>query len=89
MLPKFFAIAAFLIAFFSIGASYTQRSALTLQEEQESHSGHSNNYVNSPSYWPRHETEISGYYVGGSWQPTPARSEYSSGFRGGGPAAGK
>ncbi len=81
MLPKFFAIAAFLIAFLSILASYTQRSALTLDENREE---------SSVNYWPRHDTHVSGIFIGGNFQTTPARSEYGyGGFRGGGPAAGK
>jgi hypothetical protein len=77
MLPKVFATAAIAIALFTVGASYTQRSALSLREESQ-----------SQSYWPRHDTGISGVYVGGAWQPAPFRSDYG-GFRGGGPGVGK
>jgi len=76
MLPKFFAGVTLAIALFTIFASYTQRSALSLRQE-------------SQSYWPRHNTGISGVYVGGGWQPSPFRSDYGGGFRGGGPGSGK
>ncbi|PSO48049.1 MAG: hypothetical protein BRC33_10945 [Cyanobacteria bacterium SW_9_44_58] len=78
MLPKLFAGIAIAIALFTVGASYTQRSALSLREESK-----------SQYYWPRHNTGISGVYVGGSWQPAPFRSDYGGGFRGGGPGSGK
>lgn len=75
MLPKLFAGTAIAIALFTVIAGYTQRSALSLRQE-------------SQSYWPRHDTGISGVYVGGAWQPAPFRSDYG-GFRGGGPGVGK
>jgi hypothetical protein len=76
MLTKILTAAAIIIALFTITAGYSQRSALTLREERQSH------------YWPRHRTYISGYYYRGVWDPLPNRSAYGS-FRGGGPSTGK
>ena len=76
MLTKIFAGAAIAIALLTITAGYTQRSALVLRSEKQD------------NYWPRHETELSGGYRGGTWIILPNRSSYR-GFRGGGPSAGK
>lgn len=76
MLTKLFAIAAILIAVITIGAAYTQTSALTLRQEQQ------------PWYWPRHGTHLTGGYRSGVWIYSPNRSSYDS-FPGGGPSFGK
>lgn len=76
MAIKLFAVAAFLIASLTIWAAYTQRSALQLRQETQ------------PSYWPRHNTSLSGRYRNNIWIETPNRSAYGT-FRGGGPSVGK
>ncbi|PSO55808.1 MAG: hypothetical protein BRC40_05235 [Cyanobacteria bacterium QH_8_48_120] len=76
MLIRIFAIAALIIALFTIWAAYTQRSALSLRQEKQS------------AYWSRHGTSLSGQYQGGTWIFLPSRSSYGD-FRGGGPGAGK
>lgn len=76
MLTKIFTAIALGLAALTLTAGFTQQAALTLRQE------------NQNNHWPRHGTQLSGYYRSGVWAPSPERSTYSS-FRGGGPGAGK
>jgi hypothetical protein len=76
MLLKVSAIASVAIALFAILAAYTQSSAVSLREEHQT------------THWPRHGTQLSGSYYGGSWHPSALRSSYGS-FQGGGVGSGK
>ncbi|QIZ70123.1 hypothetical protein [Oxynema aestuarii] len=76
MWTKIFALFAILLAIATIGAAYTQSSALTLRQEQQ-------------SYWPRHRTYLHGSYRSGSWNYSRDRSDYGGGFFGGGSGVGK
>lgn len=76
MLTNLSVIAAYAIAVLAIFGSYTQASALNLQQERQ------------VFYWPRRGTVLSGRYRGSDWVPLPSRSTYQ-GFSGGGPGAGK
>lgn len=75
-IPRLLALSAVLVTATSAWAGYSQRSALTLREDQA-----------SSSYWPRHGTSLSGGYSRGVWIMAPSRSQYG-GFRGGGPGGG-
>jgi hypothetical protein len=75
-LVRLLAFSTVLVAASSVWAGYTQRSALTLREDQQQ------------AYWPRRGTSLSGGYSrGGVWIMAPSRTEYG-GFRGGGPGGG-
>ena len=76
MLTKGFAACALVIAIASIWAGYTQVSALTLRQDQQSR------------YWPRHNTRRSGTYLNGAWVPLPIRANYTN-FQGGASGVGK
>lgn len=76
MLTRIFAAVGIAFALAAIAASYTQRSAFYLGQE------------NQPTYWPRHGTQLSGRYRSGVWVPLPGRTTYE-GFQGGGPGLGK
>lgn len=76
MLSKFFAVVVIAIAAITLFAGFTQRSALTLRQE------------NQANYWSRSDTSLSGSYRGGVWVASPDRTSYGS-FRGGGPGVGK
>lgn len=76
MITKIFVAIAVVIAVFTLTAGFTQQAAFVLRQEQQT------------QHWPRHGTHLSGVYRSGGWAPSSVRSSYS-GFRGGGPAAGK
>lgn len=76
MASKLAATAAVVIAILAILGSYTQMSALRLEQQSQ------------PFYWPHRRTYISGVRYRNRWQPTPNRSDYDS-FRGGGIGSGK
>jgi len=70
------AITACLIAGVTLFAGCTQTSALKLRQEEQA------------IYWPRYNTNLSGYYYNHTWIHTPDRASYGE-FVGGGPGDGK